>query len=89
MHNFNCKFVDVWNNFPNNSNFQIQPNPSEEYISVTGIDQKLNYKICNQLGETVKVGEYLPGSKINTDNLLSGFYILILDNYPAKRFFKK
>lgn len=76
-------------NFSNISSFQIQPNPSEEFISVSGIDQKLNYRICNQLGETVKVGEYLPGSKINTDNLLSGFYILILENYPAKRFYKK
>jgi hypothetical protein len=75
--------------FFENSNVLIQPNPSDDFIIVKGISQRLNYRICNQLGEIVSVGEYLPGTKIKTDMLMSGFYILIIESYPAKGFFKK
>jgi hypothetical protein len=75
-------------NFTNVENFIVQPNPSEDFITVSNVSENIEYKICNLLGETVLSGKYKEG-KIITADLSSGVYIIMFDGFPAKRFYKK
>jgi hypothetical protein len=75
-------------NFTNVENFIVQPNPSENFITVSNVSENIEYKICNLLGETVLSGKYKEG-KIITADLSSGVYIIMFDGFPAKRFYKK
>jgi hypothetical protein len=75
-------------NFDKTVNFYIQPNPSEDFISIANVAENTGYKICNLLGETVLSGTYIDG-KIETASLSSGVYILMLEGFSAKRFNKK
>ena len=60
-------------NFTNVENFIVQPNPSEDFISISNVTENTEYKICNLLGETVLNGKYKEG-KIITEELSSGVY---------------
>ena len=75
-------------NFTNVENFIVQPNPSEDFITVSNVSENIEYKICNLLGETVLSGKYKEG-KIITADLSSGVYIIMFEGYSAKRFYKK
>lgn len=61
----------------------IIPNPVLNEFSVQ-IENKLQpFEICNQLGQVVKSGEFIP-SVINVSDLISGFYYLKINGSTTK-----
>ncbi len=68
-------------NYQNDSNIIIiYPNPSDNYIKISGIKNKSSYKIYNILGKCIKQGTCLNG-KIIVNDIKQGTYLLsIFDN---------
>ena len=76
----------------NNINFDMFPNPVENILNVSFVDnQKTSYKIYNINGQEVKAG-MLNQKEINVSNLKSGIYFLELHDghkTSTKKFIKK
>lgn len=56
----------------------IYPNPSEDYISISGISNNSTYEIINILGNKVSEGRY--HQQIDISNLIIGHYYLNINN---------
>lgn len=70
------------------ANVSIFPNPSKDFIQISGITTPLNYKIYNTLGKIVLDGKYSVGDKINIQNLSNNAYFLKLENGYTTKFIK-
>lgn len=67
----------------------VYPNPTSDFIQISGISKKENYKIFDMLG-TEKLNGVVWGSEnINVMNLSNGLYLLKLDNGNTMNFIKK
>ena len=78
------------NQFENNSNtITAYPNPSTDYIEVSGFNVKENYTIYNILGESVLSGSVQEKEKIDIRNLNNGIYILKTQNSKALKIIKE
>lgn len=75
----------------NNSAFSLDvyPNPSNDYIKVSGLKKNYNYTICNIIGAKLQQG--IINNHENTlkvSELTPGIYLLLLDNGSSVRFVK-
>lgn len=68
---------------------KIFPNPSSDFIEITGPTVIENYEIYNTLGQEIKKGIVLENKKINIQNLTNGIYFLKFDNGNPIKFIKK
>lgn len=57
---------------------QIYPNPSSDYISISGLAIDLPYNVYDIQGKIVKNGIYNTNSNIDIQNLKTGIYVLEL-----------
>nr|WP_315202784.1 ubiquitin-like protein [uncultured Flavobacterium sp.] len=73
-------------NFVNN--VAIYPNPSYEFIQISGLTNTENYKIYNVLGEEVLNGEISESKKIDIKNLRQGVYFLKFERGNTFKFIK-
>lgn len=72
-----------------NKNITLYPNPSNEFISISGLKAKENYTIFNILGAKIDSGSILNKENINIKNLTSGTYFLQIGKRKALTFIKK
>ena len=69
--------------------FSLTPNPSTDFIEVTGLIETENYKIYDALGSNVANGTIAENEKIDIQNLQNGIYFLILENGNSLKFIKE
>lgn len=68
---------------------KIFPNPSSNFIEITGLTTKNSYEIYNTLGKEVKKGIVSENEKIDIQNLTNGIYFLKLENKKTIKFIKE
>ena len=69
-----------------NTQLNVYPNPSSDYIRISGLNKNENYTIYNTLGTKVKNGIIANHDKINLQNLTHGVYFLKLNYRSAFKF---
>lgn len=67
---------------------KIYPNPSHNYLKVSGLTEVTGYTIYNILGKQLASGITANNQNINIQNLSNGIYLLKLTNNEALRFIK-
>ncbi|MNK15903.1 hypothetical protein D3C87_340570 [compost metagenome] len=67
----------------------VYPNPSSDYITIAGIDEKLKGTIINALGQKVKDFETSSTSPISITTLPQGTYFITIENHKALKFIKQ
>ena len=73
----------------NELKIRVYPNPSSDFIKVTGITTSEKYSIYNILGAKVKEGSVLNKQEINVKNLISGLYFIQLESRSTIKFMKE
>ena len=72
----------------NKVNFSVFPNPSKEYIHISGLDKMGTYTIYNQLGLQVQAGSVFENEQISTKELSKGIYYMNINNTTTLKFLK-
>ncbi len=67
----------------------LYPNPSSNYIHISGLTKTENYRIYNTLGAEIAKGEVANKAAIDIQNLSSGMYFLKFENANVLKFNKK
>jgi len=70
------------------SQFKLYPNPTTDFITISGLETSENYEIYNSVGSSVKKGRVLNQQKIDLQNLSKGFYVIKFENNSIKKFLK-
>lgn len=73
----------------NSNNLSIHPNPSTNFITISGLTKAKNYKIYNVIGAEVKKGIVLDNGKIEIKDFTNGIYFLKIQNGNAVKFIKE
>jgi hypothetical protein len=60
--------------------FKVFPNPTENYIRISGVKNEQNFKIYNLLGRLVKKGKVYNDDQIDISSFDNGMYLLKLDS---------
>ncbi len=68
---------------------KVSPNPTSDYITVTGLKDTGNYKIYDVLGTEVHRGTITDKGEIEVKSFSNGVYFLKFDNEYTVRFIKK
>lgn len=71
------------------ASIRVFPNPSSDYIQVTGLSQPEKYTVYTMLGTEVKSGLVAEGEKINIQSLANGIYFMKLNNGQTLKFVKQ
>lgn len=72
-----------------NSNLKLYPNPSSDFIKITGLTTIKHYEIYNTLGQEIKKGIVSENKKIDIQNLTNGIYFLKFKRGDTLKFIKK
>ena len=72
----------------NNSQLNLHPNPSNEYIKISGLLKNKKYTIYDVSGTKIESGN-IYNKKINLGNLNNGLYFIKLDKINTLKFLKK
>lgn len=81
--------LTITDNFQENINLSISPNPSSDFISVSNLKSTESYLIINQIGQEVKRGIISNQEKINIGNFSNGLYFLKFENGNTVKFIKE
>lgn len=73
---------------PNNF-IKIYPNPSNDFIKISGLKKSNKYTIYNLLGNVISNGVISNNEKVNIKNLSNGIYFLRFKNGNAIKFIKE
>lgn len=68
---------------------KLYPNPSNDFIQISGFQQTENYKILNVLGANILNGTISQNQKLSIQSLSKGVYFIKFDNGFIKKFIKK
>ncbi|NMH89519.1 T9SS type A sorting domain-containing protein [Flavivirga algicola] len=68
---------------------KIYPNPTNNYISLSGLSAAKNYTIYNVLGKKVAKGIIANNSKTNVKFLNKGLYLLKIENHGIVKFIRE
>ena len=77
------------NEFELENSIKLFPNPSSEFIQVSGLTENENYRIHNVLGAEIKRGIALNNEQIDIRNFTNGLYFLMFYNGNIIKFIKK
>jgi hypothetical protein len=66
----------------------MYPNPTNDFIKITGLTTEQHYIITNVLGENVQSGEVSQNENINVKNLQNGVYFVKLTNGATLKLLK-
>lgn len=69
--------------------FKVYPNPSRDFISISGLKSTENYTIYNSLGAEIMKGNISENQKIDIQNLSNDLYFLSLNNGNSFKFLKQ
>lgn len=75
--------------FETQSKLKLFPNPSINYVQVSGLTKTENYSIYNVLGTEVNNGKISNTETIDTSNLTNGLYFLKLESENILKFIKE
>jgi len=75
--------------FDSNNNLNIYPNPSYDFIQISGLVKINTFTIYNALGAKVVNGNVSENEQIDIKNLTTGLYFLKLNNGNTIKFIKK
>ncbi len=70
-------------------NLNIYPNPSSNFVHISGLTKKVNYKLFNLLGKDINQGIISNNEKIDIQNLANGLYFLQINNEITIKFIKE
>lgn len=70
------------------ASISLFPNPSQNYIRLSGVTQELQYQVYTVTGKTMFSGSIQPNQQIDILNLSKGVYFLQLDNSQTLKFVK-
>jgi hypothetical protein len=85
---FNLETLST-NSFRQNSKLIVFPNPTSNYITLSGLTKTENYSLYSDLGAKVSVGSVSNNEKINVQNLTNGIYFIKLEGGVNLKFIKK
>ncbi|WP_417608506.1 T9SS type A sorting domain-containing protein [Owenweeksia hongkongensis] len=71
------------------SQIEIYPNPSSNFIQLSNLYQSVNYKICNTDGGGITKGTTSSEEMIDIRHLTKGLYLLMLQDGSALKFIKE
>jgi len=74
--------------FELNNKFKIYPNPSNDFIQISGITNSLNFRVHTILGTEILNGNIEKEGEINIQNLVKGIYVIHFENGIALKFVK-
>jgi len=77
------------NNYNIDNTIQIYPNPSNNYLKISGLKQQEVYTVYTITGKKLMRGIATNNEKINIKNLTNGLYFLKFENGHAIKFVKK
>lgn len=77
------------NYFDLSKEFRIYPNPSSDYIKVSGFEGSRSFNVFDLSGVMVKQGIISANDKIDISNFSKGIYILKADNLGVHKFVKQ
>lgn len=76
--------------FNNTSNgISLYPNPSKEFIKISGLNTTANFTIYDMIGKQVSKGKVANNEMIAINTLNNGLYLIILDNGNSLKFVKE
>jgi hypothetical protein len=67
----------------------MYPNPSNDFIKISGLTNTASYEISNMLGAKVQTGKVSQNENINVRSLNKGMYFVKLENGASLKFIKK
>ncbi|MFT5147080.1 MAG: hypothetical protein ACI9H1_001808, partial [Polaribacter sp.] len=67
---------------------KLFPNPSVNFIKISGLSEKANYIIYNLLGKEIAKGKVLNEENIFIQGLSNGTYFIKIKNAKALKFMK-
>lgn len=76
-----------WNS--SNRRITISPNPTSDFIRISGLKKAESYRIYNILGSEIKKVSISDGEKIDLQNITNGLYLLKFDNGNTIMFIKE
>lgn len=76
-------------NFELDNKITLFPNPSSDFIRISGVNEKENYSIYNVIGSEINKGIISKDKKIDIQNLKNGLYFLKLENANTFKFIKE
>jgi hypothetical protein len=79
----------VENSTNNTSNLTISPNPSSNFLQISGLTQAVKYKLYNLLGTQISNGIISDNDRIDIQSLTDGLYFLKFENGDAMKFIKE
>ncbi len=71
------------------NSIKLHPNPSSDFIQVSGLTTSENYSIYNILGAKISQGAVSDNQMINIENFTNGMYFMKFDNGNTIKFTKK
>ncbi len=72
-----------------NKNLKISPNPTKNFITISGLINKENYSIYNILDVKVGKGSFSNNEKIDAQDLTKGMYFIRLEDGNTIKFIKE
>lgn len=86
---FNMETLDVDHYKDKKNDLKIYPNPSKNFLEISGLNKTTDFTIVNILGYEILSGTIANKNKINIQNLTNGIYFLKLNNEYLIKFIKK
>jgi hypothetical protein len=77
------------NEYSLKKNIKIIPNPTSDYIMISGLNESENYTIYNLLGKELKKGSISDNNKIDIRSFSNGLYILRFNNGRSIKLIKE
>ncbi|WP_298536858.1 T9SS type A sorting domain-containing protein [uncultured Algibacter sp.] len=71
-----------------NKNIRLFPNPTTDFIQISGLTKTEKYSISNILGAKIKEGTLSENEKLDIQNLNTGLYLIKFDNGHTLKFRK-
>ncbi|MEM7086203.1 MAG: T9SS type A sorting domain-containing protein [Bacteroidota bacterium] len=67
----------------------VHPNPSSDFIEISGLTEPVNYKVYSVSGAVLETGVVAENENINVQSLSAGTYFLVLDGRETVKIVKK
>ncbi|ARV05672.1 hypothetical protein BTO04_02705 [Polaribacter sp. SA4-10] len=76
-------------NFNSNNAIKIYPNPASDFITISGLKNRENFRVYDVLGTEIIKGKIIDNGEIAIKNFSNGIYFLKFDNGNTIKFIKE